>query len=80
MSANANQSVEMTTGTGRHRVLSRWWLKTRATKTGVQLNNGEMPACVELYVPFWAWPLEILHRLVFGSTKIEAVSVEEDRF
>jgi len=25
---------------------------------------------LEGYIPHWAWPLELLHRLVFGSTQI----------
>jgi len=50
--------------------LCRWWLRTRPCKKAVQLNNY-IPACVEFYVPWWAWPLELTHRLIFGTTKIQ---------
>lgn len=46
-----------------NKFLCRWWLKTRDCK--------DFPNLIELYVPWWAWPLEIFHRLIFGSTKIK---------
>jgi len=50
--------------------LCRWWLRTRPCKNAVQINAGQgIPASVEFYVPFWAWPFEILHRAIFGSTR-----------
>lgn len=51
-------------------LLCRWWLRTRPCKLGIQLNNDKYP-CVEFYVPFWARPLELIYRLVFGSVKLK---------
>ena len=51
--------------------LCRWWLRTRPCKNAVQMNpNDGIPACIEFYVPAWAWPFELLHRAVFGKAKI----------
>lgn len=47
--------------------LCRWWLKTRPCSRGIQLGPPNTPPAVEFYVPWWAWPLEWLHRLVFGA-------------
>lgn len=59
-------------GIGKRKIFTRWWLSTRPCKNAVQLNVGEgIPACVEFYVPIWAWPLELLHRVVFGTVKLE---------
>ena len=51
--------------------LTRWWLRTRLCKNGIQLGPEGMPACMEFYVPWWAWPLELTHRLIFGRAVIE---------
>ena len=53
-----------------HPYLCRWWCKVRPTTTGEQINK-DIPHCLEFYVPVWAWPLEIIHRLIFGSTKFK---------
>lgn len=50
--------------------LCRWWLRARPTTRGIQLNN-DMPPCFELYVPWWAWPLELAHRLFFGQARLK---------
>lgn len=63
-------------GVSRHKLLSRWWLRTREVKNiPVPLTSLGYP--IEFYVPFWAWPLEILHRLIFGTTKINCNTVNE---
>ncbi len=50
----------------------RWWLKTRPCKLATQINQNEgISPCIEFYVPLWALPFEILHRVIFGSTKIK---------
>ena len=66
-------SKEFTTGTCRPKPFTRWWLKSRPTTLGIQLNDDGTPPCIEFYVPWWAWPLELLHMVVFGSTKITTI-------
>ena len=55
--------------------LQRWWLRTRNCKLGIQMNPEDgMPACIEFYVPWWAWPLELIHRAIFGYPKLTVES------
>jgi hypothetical protein len=54
----------MKTGTVRSRYASRWWL--RAGKCEVNTREGWIGGA-ELYVPWWAWPFELLYRAVFGN-------------
>ena len=72
MNKEFNMTTEFTTGTCRPRPLTRWWLRTRFIEV-ITYDNGLIGAPMELYVPFWAWPLELLHRVVFGSTKIISI-------
>ncbi len=68
------------------RPLCRWWLRTRPTKDAIQLPNGTYGSgntqvtvtgpVIEFYVPWWAWPMELLHRLVFGYKVIERKGIE----
>jgi len=51
--------------------LTRWWLKTRECKNGIQLGPEGMQACIEFYIPWWGWPFELLHRLIFGKTTLK---------
>lgn len=46
----------------------RWWMRVRRT-VSVKTPEG-WTASAELYVPFWAWPLELVHRWMFGTVKI----------
>ena len=58
-------------GTGRPRWLCRWWLLTRPCARGEQLDScGAFSPSIEFFVPWWAWPLELLHRAIFGSTRL----------
>ena len=50
-------------------ILTRWWLKTKEVKAIVYPNNL-IGASYEFYVPLWAWPLELLHRMIFKQTKL----------
>lgn len=50
--------------------LTRWWLKSRPCKLGKQMDPHIMEPCIEFYVPLWAWPFELLHRLIFGKTSL----------
>lgn len=62
---------------GKPLIMRRWWLKTRPATNAVQINSGEgIPACVEFYVPFWAWPFELLHIILFGSTRLQKTTEE----
>jgi len=52
-------------------IFTRWWLRTRKIKSGPEFNEyGLKHAVHELYVPWWSWPFELLHRLVFGRAKL----------
>ena len=56
---------------GRHPWLCRWWMRTRPVRNAVQIDGQGLPPVRELYVPWWAWPLELLHRAIFGRAKLE---------
>ena len=47
----------------------RWWMRARNCRRGIQLNN-DMPPCIEFYVPWWAWGLELSYRLIFGTPRL----------
>lgn len=50
---------ELTVGTGLPRWACRWRLKSR-----------HVESLVEPYCPWWAIPLDALHRLIFGSCDV----------
>lgn len=52
----------------RSRFARRWWLKCKVTKL-IDDPNG-FTDLAEFYVPFWAWPFELCHRMVFGYSRI----------
>jgi hypothetical protein len=58
--------------------LTRWWVKTRPCKNAVQLGPKGMPACVEFYVPWYAWPLELMHHAVFGKAVMEELELDNE--
>lgn len=43
-----------------------WWTRTRVCKNAIQMYPKDLPPCVEFYVLWWSWPLELIHRCVFG--------------
>lgn len=45
-------------------IFCRWWLRVREVES-IIYGDGSSGACHEFYVPFWAWPLEGLHRFVW---------------
>ena len=47
--------------------MRRFWLKTRPCKDAVQVGDSGLPACHEFYVPWYAWPLELAYRAIFGK-------------
>lgn len=63
-------------GRSRHPWLCRWWVRTRPVKPDkfhramCRLTSSGARAPVEFYVPWWGWPLELLHRAVFGRAII----------
>ncbi len=63
---------ETTTIKARPLPLLKWWQRTRPRKRGIQLNT-DLPPCVEFYVPWWGWPLELTHRAIFGTPKLTAI-------
>ena len=64
--------VQYSTGSGEPRWRSRWWLRSR-TAGLVQLANGQSAVVHELYVPWWAKPLDFAHGIVFGAVVIDKV-------
>ena len=56
--------------------LRKWWMRTRNV-VSVQTPQG-WTGCAEFYVPFWAWPLEMLHRLMFGNSKLRLPPIESE--
>jgi len=53
----------------RRRIFCRWWLRTRPVMN-VKPSPFGQHAVREFFVPWWAWPLELLHRGIFGHTKL----------
>jgi len=51
----------------------RWWLRVRTIEERIDEINHLWHACAELYVPWWAWPLELLHRMIFGKIVLEKI-------
>lgn len=62
-------------------ITPRWWLKLRNVNlpgrsnirdmADLQEMAAEADQAAEFYVPWWAWPLEWIHRLVFGRHLID---------
>jgi hypothetical protein len=61
-------NTEFTVSTTRHRLLCKWWMRTRPCEVHVTPEGVSAP--VELYCPWWALPLDALHALIFGSMKL----------
>ena len=67
--APMDQEMKFSTATQENVFRRRWWLNTRGCPP-VKYPDGTTGASAEIYVPFWAWPLEALHRAVFGRPGI----------
>jgi hypothetical protein len=65
-----DKKEERMVGIGLSTPLTRWWLKSRPCELGEQTEPRILEPCVEFYVPLWAWPFELLHRLIFGKSKL----------
>lgn len=63
--------VKYSKGVGYHPIFCKWWIKSRIHKKVKVIPPYLDYEICELYVPWWALPLEILHRIVFGHYKLE---------
>jgi hypothetical protein len=52
--------------------LRRWWLRFRPCKTQI-LASEYTGYALEFYVPWWAWPFELIHRMIFGRAKLTPI-------
>lgn len=50
---------------GRFALICRWWIRGKITG-----ELGTTHRVIELFIPWWGWPLELLHRMVFSKVKI----------
>lgn len=64
---------EMKVGYGYPRILCKWWLRAEKIRE-IQPLTPDGLRCAEwrMVVPWWAWPLELVHRAVFGGARIAA--------
>ncbi len=72
------EKIEYQIGKSRPKWLCRWWLRMRDCRRATLIGEpqpGVLPV-QEFYVPWWAWPLELLHRIIFGRAKIEAIEID----
>jgi len=60
----AKQNIE---ATQKPFYMRRWWVRTRPCKNAVQVGDSRLPACHEFCVPWYAWPLELAYRAIFGK-------------
>lgn len=72
--ANNRPAVKFESG----KVFAAWWLGTRPCSRAVQIGPPGMPGIIEFYVPWWAWPLELIHRAVFGYPRLTAIKAQPD--
>lgn len=63
-------NTENVTGTSLPRPLTKWWLRAGPPPIAANYAHGEIPGA-QIYVPWWAWPLELLHRAVFGKVTLQ---------
>lgn len=61
----------------RPKYLRRWWLRTRPCKKQI-LVSEYFDNPLEFYVPWWAWPFELMHRMIFGRAKLTPIKGNSD--
>lgn len=61
----------MSTAQAVHPLLRKWWMRSRRVQASI--TNEGIGGAFELYCPWWAKPLDCLHALAFGSTKLDPV-------
>jgi len=52
-----------------HLLFCRWWCRSRPVDDGM----------MEFYVPWWAKPLDFIHRMIFGRVKLQAIEIESNK-
>ena len=72
---NANNYVR---GKSLPRPFCKWWKRVRDRKGQIPQKGAFIQPCIELYVPWWGWPFELLHRLIFGNPKMTAIEGTAD--
>src|SRR5471030_2561652 len=56
------------TGTSRHWLLTKWWMRTRPCIPAVMVEG--IGGASEFYCPRWAIPLDLIHAALFGRVKL----------
>ena len=54
----------------RSKLMQRWWVKSRPSGKFLYFDGKGNQPVIEFYTPWWGWPFELLHRLIFGYPKI----------
>lgn len=54
----------------RPKLMQCWWIKSRPSGKFLYFDGKENQLVIEFYIPWWGWPCELLHRLIFGYPKI----------
>jgi hypothetical protein len=70
-----SSQLEYKLGKSRYWLFRRWWLKCRKCEQTYDID-GTMHGILELVIPWWAWPFEIIHRMIFGYVKLERIDNE----
>jgi hypothetical protein len=60
--------TELKTGQANPWWKSRWWARVRSIPITKEASG--FTAAAEFYVPWWAWPLELTYKALFGATKL----------
>lgn len=55
----------------------KWWMRCSISKLEND-QNGYIDAA-RFYVPIWAYPLELIHRMIFGFVKIYPIKEYKDK-
>lgn len=73
---NNQNNTEYLSMISKPKYLCRWWIRTRRIKTAEESilyddNNKKIIfPMYEMYVPFWAKPLDFIWKLIFGNPKL----------
>jgi len=62
------RTVDVEVCIGHPRWLCRWWLSFRPCVS--EQIDGLWTAPSEGYIPWWAWPFELCHRLIWGRCSL----------
>lgn len=64
--------AEMKTCEAVPRWRSKWWMRMEVLEQYYDAKGAEH-GTLRFYVPWWAWPLELFHRAIFGYPKLEKI-------